>query len=392
MSAGDVARAGVGGLRSRPLRVVLSALGITIGIAAMVAVVGVSDSSREDLHRTLERLGTNLLTVSPGQSLLGADATLPDASVAMVGRIGPVESVTAVGYVPSAHVYRNDRVPVGETGSIGVYAARTDLAATLDIRVSDGAWLNAATATYPVVVLGATAAARLGLRTALPQAPVWLGNQWFTVGGILQPLPLAPELDVAALVGWAAAVTYLHYDGHPTTIYTRTRPDAVADVRSVLAATANPQHPEQVLVSRPSDALTAQQATDATLTSLLLGLGGIALAVGGVGVANTMVISVIERRGEIGLRRSLGATRGQIRLQFLTESLFLSGLGGVGGTLLGTALTAGYASSRGWPTVVPAWAACGAALSAILIGALAGTYPAIRAARQSPTDSLAGPA
>jgi putative ABC transport system permease protein len=389
MSVADVARVGAGGLRSRPMRVVLSALGIAIGIAAMVAVVGISASSREDLNRTLQRLGTNLLTVSPGQSVLGADATLPDASVAMVGRIGPVRSVTAVGYVGAAHVYRNDRIPVGETGSIGVYATRTDLVGTLGATVSDGAWLNDATARYPVVVLGSAAARRLGLRKASPEIRVWLGNLWFSVGGILAPMPLAPELDSAALVGWDAATTYLGFDGHPTTIYTRTRPDAVADVRAVLAVTANPQHPEQVLVSRPSDALAAQQATNSTFTALLLGLGGVALFVGGVGVANTMIISVLERRAEIGLRRSLGATRGQIRLQFLAESLLLSALGGVGGTLLGIGLTAGFATSRGWPTVVPDWAAAGAALATIVIGGLAGTYPAIRASQLAPTEALA---
>jgi putative ABC transport system permease protein len=209
--------------------------------------------------------------------------------------------------------------------------------------------------------------------------------------GVLDPVPLAPELDAAALVGWEAAASYLGFDGHPTTVYTRSAESSIDAVRSVLPATANPSAPTEVQVAKPSDALAAQQATDATFTALLLGLGAVALLVGGVGVANTMVISVLERRAEIGLRRSLGATRGQVRTQFLAESLLLSMLGGAGGVLLGIAVTGGYAALQGWPTVVPAWATLGGVGATLLIGGLAGLYPAIRASRLSPTEALATP-
>ncbi|MBT8225287.1 MAG: ABC transporter permease [Dactylosporangium sp.] len=389
LSVADIVRVGGVGLRTRPLRVFLSALGIAIGIAAMVSVVGISSSSREDLNQTLRRLGTNLLTVSPGTSVLGAESSLPDTAVEMVSRVGPVESATAVGTVEGAWIYRNDHIPTGQTGSIAVLAARTDLTATLGAAVADGTWLNPATEKYPAVVLGAVAARRLGFGQARPDVTVWLGGRWFTLVGILRPVPLAPEIDSAALVGWDAATTYLNFDGHPTTIYTRARSDAVTQVRSVLAATANPQHPEQVRVSRPSDALAAQQATDKTFSGLLLGLGAVALLVGGVGVANTMVISALERRSEIGLRRSLGATRGQIRTQFLAESLLLSVLGGLGGTVLGVVLSTVYASTRHWPTVVPAWASLGGMGATLVIGVLAGVYPAVRASRMAPTAALA---
>jgi putative ABC transport system permease protein len=388
----DVARVGGAGLRARPLRVFLSALGIAIGIAAMISVVGISTSSRAELERTLDRLGTNLLTVSPGTRLFsGEAATLPDESVAMISRIGPVTSVSATGTVSDARVYRNDRIPGGQTGGIAVRAARVDLPGTVGATIASGTWLNDATARFPAVVLGGKAADRLGIGAAGPEAQVWLGGEWFTVVGILDPVPLAPELDTSALVGWAAAQSYLDFDGHPTTVYTRSRDDAVTAVRDVLAATANPEQPDEVQVSRPSDALAAAQATDRTFSALLLGLGGVALLVGGVGVANTMVISVLERRAEIGLRRSLGATRGQIRVQFLTESQLLAGLGGLGGVLLGIGVTTVYANTQGWPTVVPAWATVGGLVATLLIGAVAGLYPAIRAARLSPTDALATP-
>jgi len=233
-------------------------------------------------------------------------------------------------------------------------------------------------------VLGSVAARRLGTGPA-----VYLGGRWFTVTGVLAPVPLAPELDSAALVGWPAATTYLDFDGHPTTVYTRSDDAQVTAVRDVLAATANPENPDEVKVSRPSDALRARQATNKTFTQLLLGLGAVALLVGGIGVANTMVISVLERRAEIGLRRSLGATRGQIRVQFVAESLLLSLAGGAGGVLIGFAVTALYATTQTWPTVVPVWVLLGGVAATVVIGALAGLYPAIRAARLAPTEALA---
>lgn len=387
----DVLRVAGSGLRTRRLRVFLSALGIAIGIAAMTSVVGISSSSRVELDRQLAALGTNLLTVAPGNTAFGEDAALPTESVAMISRIGPVQRVAATGKVPDAKVYRTDRIPEAQTGGLSVLAAQLDLPRTVAATVADGAWLNAATARYPAVVLGSDAAERLGIGSAGDGVQVYLGGRWFTVVGILDPVPLAPELDSAALVGWPAAESYLDFDGHPTTVYTRTADASVEAVRAVLAATANPQAPNEVQVSRPSDALAARQATDRAFTGLLLGLGAVALLVGGVGVANTMVISVLERRAEIGLRRSLGATRGQIRLQFLAESLLLSALGGVGGVVLGVAVTTLYATTQSWPAVVPVWATAGGVAATLVIGAVAGLYPAIRAARLAPTEALAAP-
>jgi putative ABC transport system permease protein len=383
----DVVRVGGAGLRARPLRVVLSAVGIAIGIAAMIAVVGISTSSRADLDRQLAALGTNLLTVGPGQNLFGEASHLPDEAIGMIRRIGPVESATATGKV-AVKVYRSDRIPKTQSGGIAVLATRTDLLDTVGATVASGVFLNAATVHYPTVVLGAGAADRLGVGTAGVEQQVYLGDRWFTVVGVLAPVPLASELDSAALVGWPVAESSLDFDGYATTVYTRADDTEVEAVQQVLARTANPEAPNEVDVSRPSDALAAKQATETTLNGLLLGLGAVALLVGGVGVANTMVISVLERRAEIGLRRALGATRGQIRAQFLAESLLLSALGGAGGVLLGVGVTALYATYQGWPSVVPPWASAGGLVATMLIGVVAGLYPAIRASRLSPTEAL----
>jgi putative ABC transport system permease protein len=381
----DVIRVGAVGLHTRRLRAALSALGIAIGIAAMVSVLGISESSRSDLIATLDRLGTNLLRVAPGQTILGEEAELPESAGQMLGRVAPVESVAAIEDV-DATIRRTDYIPEEETGGISVAAADVDLLTTLGATVRRGAYLNAATQRYPAVVLGSKAAERLGIdRTGVN---VWLGEKWFTVVGILDPVELAPDLDSAALIGLPIAEELFDAEGSASTIYVRANPDDLDDVRRVLGATANPEHPEEVEVSRPSDALEARAAAKTAFTSLFLGLGAVALLVGGVGIANVMVISLLERRSEIGLRRALGATRGHIRLQFLTESLILAGLGGGAGVILGTIITVGYASNRGWDTAIPWYVPMGGITAAVAIGAVAGLYPAVRAARLAPTEAL----
>jgi ABC-type lipoprotein release transport system permease subunit len=385
LSGRDVVRVGMTGLRARPTRVVLSALGIAIGIATMVAVIGISSSSKEQLLRQLDKLGTNMLTAEPGRTLFGESAKLPTTSVAMTRRIGPVTAAAATGRT-EASARRTDHIPKENTSGIAVQAASTDLLGTLYGSLRAGTWLDSAKERYPAVVLGAESARRLGILHVGQQ--VWIGDRWFTVVGILNQLPLAPEIDRSALIGWDAAARYLGFDGHPTTIYERSRDEAVQDVRAVLPRTINPENPEQVDVSRPSDALEAKAAAAGAFTNLLLGLGAVALLVGGVGVANTMVISVLERRREIGLRRSLGATRGQVRTQFLAESLLLSALGGVAGAGLGALATLAFAAYRGWTPVVPSWSLVGGIAATLVIGTIAGIYPAMRAARLSPTVAL----
>ncbi|TDE12204.1 ABC transporter permease [Jiangella asiatica] len=385
----DTVRVAFSGLRARPLRAVLSALGIAVGIAAMVAVVGISASSREQVNDQLRQLGTNLLTITPGQQLTGGEAKLPPDSVDMVARVGPVTAVSAIGTVDDASVFRNQHIPEEQTNGLSVNAARPDLLDTISGTVASGRWLDDALAQFPTVVLGADAAERLGINRTDGSGQVWLGGEWFTVVGILDPVPLAPELDSSVLIGWPVAADLLGFDGSPTTIYERSDEDAVDDVRAVLPATANPDHPEEVSVSRPSDALAAQAAADETLTTLLLALGGVALLVGGIGVANTMVIAVLERRSEIGLRRALGATRAHVRRQFLGESVLLAGLGGIGGAALGGVVTAAFAQTRDWPFALPVWVLAGAAAATVLVGAIAGAYPAARAARMPPTAALA---
>jgi putative ABC transport system permease protein len=391
----DLARLAVVGLRTRKLRAALSALGIAIGVAAIVAVLGLSSSSAAGLNAEIAALGTNLLTVQPGQSISGQDAELPLAAPAMISRLAGVYQVQSTGST-NANVYRSPLIPSVNTNALTVDAATLGLPATAGTSLAQGEYLNAATAREPVCVLGAAAAQLLGIDRVFPGERVWItgtgangnGGMWLYVAGILSPDILSPDVDSSVLVGYAFAESYLSFDGHPTTIYLKAADNRVNAVYNLLANQASPEDPSSVDLSQPSNALVAQADAKSAFNTLFLGLGAVALLVGAIGVANIMVISVLERRSEIGLRRALGATRGHIRIQFLTEAIALALLGGVAGVVTGAAATAVYAHGKGWATVIPTDAWAGGLAAALLIGALAGLLPAIRAARLSPTQAL----
>jgi putative ABC transport system permease protein len=391
----DVLRAGTSGLRTRRLRTLLTTLGIAIGIAAMVAVVGISASSRADLLHELDGLGTDMLRAAPGNTLFGDSTTLPDDTRAMAARIGPVTSAAGMTYVDGT-VRRNPYIGSGISGGIRVAAADTDLLDAVSGTLASGRFLDAASSDVPVVVLGADAAKRLGITdvgSGADRPMVWLddGNgaaDWFAVVGILEPAPLAPEVGNTALIGYGAATTLFDTTTSPSTLFVRTRPERVEAVRKVLARSIKPDAPNEVNVSRPSDALEARAKTDEALRNLLLGLGGVALLVGGIGITNVMVISVLERRSEIGVRRALGAKRRHVASQFLAEAGLLSCLGGIAGCAIGAAVTAGYASRRRWAVDVPLPALAAGVGVAVVVGLLAGVSPAIRAARLDPAEAI----
>jgi putative ABC transport system permease protein len=387
MRAADIWPLAFLGVAGKPARAVLSALGIALGIATMVGVLGISGSSRAQLVAQIDALGTNLLTVTPNSGDPTQTATLPVTAPAMVRRIGPVLAAAAIGDVP-ASVYRTNRISAVDSQAITVYAADTTLLATVQGHLVAGRFLNAATARYPAVVLGADAAGALGIDRADGSIQVWLGDHWFSVAGILGRLPLAPELDRTALIGFPAARRVLHARAAPVQLYVRASPASVSAVQSVLAATAEPAAPQDVAVAVPADALIARSDAASAFQGLLLALGAVALLVGGIGITNVMVVAVLERRGEIGLRRALGARRAHIAVQFLAEAAMLAAAGGTSGALIGGFATSVYAAARHWPAVVPSSILLAAVAAALAVGCVAGLYPALRAAGLSPAEAL----
>ena len=275
LGPGELAGLASIGLRTRKLRAGLSALGIAIGTAAIVAVLGLAASSQAALLNEISRLGTNLLTVTNGQTFSGGVAELPQAAPGMIARLPGVTGVQDTGIVTGVNAYKSPLIPTINTNAISVRATTLGLPAAVGTSLAQGPFLNAATEREPVAVLGAVTAQLLGIDRVQPGMRIWVGGRWFYVTGILNPDTYAPELDSAVLIGFPAAEKYLNFDGHPSKIYVRTvdTEAAVTRVDNLLGAQANPENPSQVNVSRPSDALTAQADAEGALDTLFLGLG-----------------------------------------------------------------------------------------------------------------------
>ena len=375
------------GVRARRGRAALTSIGIGIGIAAIVAVTGISASGRADLLATLESLGTNLIKASPQAGFFGTQEKLPDGVVGMVERIGPVEEVTSTTQT-ALIVRRSDFISQFEGGGISTIVTSPELLQVVGGNLIEGRFIQDGLSNIPVTVLGSVTASRLGINTLETPIKILIGDEWFGVVGILDELKIHPDLDRSVFIGYGVAKTLFDIDKEPTTIYVRANPSYIEDVVEVIAPSMNPENPDQVQVSRPSDALEAQEAADAAFTNLLLGLGSVALLVGGVAIANVMVMSVLERRMEIGVRRSIGATRKEIRYQFLLESIVLSGIGGLVGVFLGTGITLGYTNYTDIVFSIPVSQVLGAILLALLIGAISGVYPAIKASKIQPAEAV----
>ena len=388
LSFRDVLSVGSVGLRTRKLRTGLTALGIAIGIAALVAVMGISASSKADLLAQLDALGTNRLMVEAGASFQpGSTPTLSADAVPMIRRIAPVQHVSGIT-TASATVRRTNYVSTAETGGINVQATDSYFALTTGATLQQGNFFSEGQESLPIIVLGFEAAEYLAIDDLSIHPMVYVGGNWFSVIGILNPMELFPNLNSATFIGHSIAEKLFSANTEPSSIFVVAEPSQVDSVQAVLAATANPESPGETQVSRPSDAIAAKKSTSDALTALLLGLGAVALLVGGIGIANVMVISVLERRTEIGVRRALGATKRHIRLQFVVEAIILSALGGAIGLVLGALVTASYSALRNISFALPANTLFVGFAAAVVVGALAGLSPASRAAKLAPADAI----
>lgn len=384
----DLLRTAWLGVASRPQRTALASLGVALGIASLTALTGAAASNQAQLLADLDRMGANLaiVTATPGPD--DVPVPLPHTAPERIQRVDGVADVGVFETAPEdVHVYRTDLVPATETNGLQVAVARPDVLRAIEATLASGRWFDDATRALPVTVLGRTAADRLGITT--PGDRVWIGGHWYGVIGILDSAGLATEIDTAAILGdrWVRNSFDATDVGDLSAIYVRAEPGRIDQIADTLPSAASPGSPF-VTVNTLTELADARTTADDSLNTLGFALAGIALLVGAVGIANTMVVTVLERRGEIGLRRSLGARSVHIAVQFLTEAATLALIGGVAGLALGaTAATIVAAVSR-QPVVIPAEVAAVSPGIAVLVGALAGLAPALRAARLSPTLAL----
>lgn len=389
LSVADSIRTALIGPRSRKMRTALSALGVAVGIAALTAITGIAASNQAELLAELDSLGANMLVVEPGYGPDNKPVPLPDTSPGMIGRVDGVEEVGVLEKVPEGTgVYRNDLIPESQGNGLTAYAASPDFLSSVEGSVAQGSWFDEANRSLPVTVLGASAAARMGVTA--PGVRVWIGEQWYTVIGILDAAGLAESIDASAFLGdrWAAEHVSGKDDDTIASIYVRMADGKTSEaVREAVARAANPSS-EYVQVSGLGDLAGARETANDSLSGLAVGLAAIALLVGGIGIANTMVVAVLERRGEIGLRRALGARSGQIAGQFVAEAIVLGGLGGLAGVLLGGIGVFIYAAIQSQVATIPVAVLVGGPIVALAVGVIAGLYPAVSAARLSPTAAL----
>ena len=375
------------GVKARKGRAALTSIGIGIGIAAIVAVSGIAASGSADLLSTLESLGTNLVKASPQAGFFGTQEELPEGVIGMVERIGPVEEVTSTTQTDLL-VRRSNFISEFEGGGISTIVTSSELLNVIGGKLSEGRFITDGLSDLPVTVLGSVTAKRLGITNLSKPTKILIDDEWFGVIGIVEELKIHPDLDRSVFIGYGAAKKLFDINEEPTTIYLRANPTFIEDVVEVIAPSMNPENPDQVEVSKTTKTLETQQAVEASFTNLLLGLGSVALLVGGVAIANVMVMSVLERRMEIGVRRSIGATRREIRYQFLLESIVLSGIGGLVGVMLGSLITLAYTNYTNIVFSIPVWQILGAVVLALLIGAISGVYPAIKASKIQPAEAV----
>jgi putative ABC transport system permease protein len=375
------------GPRTRLVRAALSALGIAIGVAALVALQGIPASQQAEIRAEMDRQGANLIVVYPGKDGPEFDAPevpLPLEAPAMVQRIGPVEAVLVRRDLPEVAVYRNNLIPEGQSGSLAAAVADGDLPGALNVNLAEGRWFDAASRTMPTVVLGDGAARRLQVGVG---NRLWIDHRWWAVVGVLEKLELASEMDSTAFLAPDYAET-LYPEQPISSMYVSSAHGKAGAVRGVLAATVNPARPDGVSVTGLSDYFEAGQMVDRMFRTLSLGLGALALLIGGIGIANTMVVAVMERRGEVGLRRALGARTGQIALQFVLEAAVIGLAGGALGVALGAYATYLYTAVGHMAFALPWWVVAAGPGISVAVGALAGLYPSLKAARVSPTVAL----
>ncbi|MAT37817.1 MAG: hypothetical protein CL420_07250 [Acidimicrobiaceae bacterium] len=387
----EILNVAISGLTARKVRTLLIMLGPVLGAAGIVAAVGLNESAKGDVRQTLERLGTNLIVASADGSFSAGQApTLPEDAVERSMNVSTVDRVAGITEIGSLTVLPSQGgKDFFRTIPIPVLTSDQNLLNVLDAQMLHGRFINGSDESnvFRSAVMGHDLANDYQylpgeLRT------IDVDGETYGVVGVIEKVDLVPKLDTAIIIPKSSAEEDFDVEQKPTTLYVRATEGNVDSTAEALPMAINLGGDEAVTVAVPSDLLEAQGAVDTTLRNILFLMGGLALLVGGVGIANVMSISVIQRSGEIGIRRALGHTKMTIALQFVLEALFVGVLGGIAGVVTGVCVIYLVSSILGWIATlnIPLFLVAGG--MALIVSVIAGLYPAWKAARLEPLETL----
>ena len=392
----DLLSEGMAGLLARPGRAVLTILGTVLGVGALVATVGFARTAGNQIVGRFDELAATSVVVTSGQALpssIQQEALIPaDAQsrllrlngVTAAGVFGPVDiGAATVRSVPVIDPLAHNEFDVT------VFAASDGLLDAVRGRLTTGRFFDSGHSQRGdnVAVLGPGAARRLGITRVRQQPVVFVGDEPFVVIGILNDVKRQPELLNGIIIPEGTARNIYTYKS-PTTVQIDVDVGAATLIASQAPIALHPNAPDLLQVQKPPELDDLRSRVEGDVDSLFLVLGGVALLVGAIGIANVTLVSVLERVGEIGLRRALGAARHHIAMQFLVESGAMGLVGGIVGASLGVLLVVTLSAQRGWTPVIDLWIPLAAPILGALLGLLAGAYPAFRASRLEPVEAL----
>tara|TARA_B100000959_G_scaffold220128_1_gene232587 strand:- start:364 stop:1551 length:1188 start_codon:yes stop_codon:yes gene_type:complete len=387
----EILSVAISGLTARKVRTLLIMLGPVLGAAGIVAAVGLNESAKGDVRQTLERLGTNLIVASADGSFSAGEApTLPEDAVERVMNVSTVDRVAGITEIGSLTVLPSQGgKDFFRTIPVPVLTSDQNLLTVLDAQMLYGRFVNGADEDniFRSAVIGQDLANDYQYLPGEVRT-IDVDGETYGIVGVLEKVDLVPKLDTAVIIPKSAAEEDFDVEQKPTTLYVRATEGNVDSTADALPMAINLGGNEAVTVAVPSDLLEAQGAVDTTLRNILFLMGGLALLVGGVGIANVMSISVIQRSGEIGIRRALGHTKMTIALQFVLEALFVGVLGGIVGVVTGVSVIYLVSSILGWIATlnIPLFLVAGG--MALIVSVIAGLYPAWKAARLEPLETL----